>query len=79
MSEDLKTQLEEVQEKVRKAREDQIQKKAERDGLQKQYDELVKQANDEFGLKPEELENHAISLEKEAQELLDEVNKILVS
>jgi len=79
MSEDLKTQLEEAQEKVRKAREDQIQKKAERDGLQKQYDELVKQANDEFGLKPEELENHAISLEKEAQELLDEVNKILVS
>ena len=73
MKDDIKEKLEAAQEKVRIAREDQIQKKAERDSLQTQYDELVTQADSEFGLEPDKLEDHANTLEAEAEELLGKV------
>ena len=77
MSEDLKEKLKVAQEAIREAREDQIQKKTETDSLQSQYDELVAQTKKEFNLKPEELEDHAAKLEKEAENLLSEVYDIL--
>jgi hypothetical protein len=74
---DLKQRLKEAKEAVQSARDEQIKNKTEKESLQTQLDELIQQAQDEFGLNPEELEGHAKKLEKESVKLLEEVEQIL--
>jgi len=70
---DLKDRLKIAKEAVQTARDSQIQRKTEKESLQKQLNELIQQAKDEFKLEPEQLEEHAKKLEDESIKLLEEV------
>jgi len=74
---DLKERLKTAKEAVQAARDAQIQKKTEQESLQKQLNELEQQSRDEFGLEPNELEDHAEKLEAESIKLLEEVESVL--
>ncbi|EOD00211.1 hypothetical protein [Caldisalinibacter kiritimatiensis] len=71
-------QLNDLKEKLEKAKTLKYKAEARLEQLNKQQEEIINELND-LGVKPEELENEIEKLDQEIRNLIEEANKLLPS
>ena len=76
---EIKNRLDAAGETIQSIRDEQIQKKTQKDALQNQLKELILQTQNEFGLKPEELEEKIAQLKSETETMLAEIEQTLAN
>ncbi len=76
MASDYNKKINQLKENLDKARNLRIRAEARIEQLNKQKQDLLKEI-EEYGIKPEELEDEIIRLKKEIEELLSKANELL--